>query len=476
MPLWHAVDPGTSGHYTERALTGEVGYHPPAAPDCPRQECANATTYLVEGGIAFGQRSTEMTRCERLVLAVIVMGAATLGNTGLRALDDARPGLKAHRFSPGDLGEPSTPTANPPKVVAQPAGAVLTLPPGFTAAIFADNLERPRQLVEAPNGDVFVSDSSTGSVLALHDADGNHVIDPAERFEFATGIKQPFGLAFRDDHLYVAATDGILRFGYADGQRASAAPPERIADLPSGPTGHWTRNIRFSPDRAWLYVTVGSSSNIDLEPDPLRAAVLRFRPDGTGREVVVTGTRNPVGLDFHPKTHEPWIAVQERDGLGDDLVPDYVTRARAGAFFGWPYAYIGAHEDPRHKGARPDLVKASAVPDVILQSHSAVMGLAFYAGRQFPERYRGGAFVALRGSSNRAKRTGYKVVFVPFREGEAIGGYEDFVVGWMLGEDSPEVWGRPVGVAVLKDGSLLVSDDGAGKVWRITYAAPARAH
>ena len=198
-----------------------------------------------------------MTRCERLVLAVIVMGAATLGNTGLRALDDARPGLKAHRFYPGDLGEPSSPTANPPKVVAQPAGAVLTLPPGFTAAIFADNLERPRQLVEAPNGDVFVSDSSTGSVLALHDADGNHVIDPAERFEFATGIKQPFGLAFRDDHLYVAATDGILRFGYADGQRASAAPPERIADLPSGPTGHWTRNIRFSPDRAWLYVTVG---------------------------------------------------------------------------------------------------------------------------------------------------------------------------------------------------------------------------
>jgi glucose/arabinose dehydrogenase len=212
-----------------------------------------------------------------------------------------------------------------------------------------------------------------------------------------------------------------------------------------------------------------------VDPDPLRAAVLRFKPDGSGREVVVTGTRNPVGIDFHPRTREPWITVQERDGIGDDLVPDYMARARTGAFFGWPYAYIGAHEDPRHKGARPDLVKTAVVPDVILQAHSSVMTLAFYDAPQFPARYREGAFVALRGSSGRSKRTGYKIVFVPFKGGEAAGGYEDFLVGWMLGEDSPEVWGRPVGLAVLKDGSLLVTDDGAGRIWRVTHRAPATA-
>jgi glucose/arabinose dehydrogenase len=313
-------------------------------------------------------------------------------------------------------------------------------------------------------------------VLVLHDADGNHVIDAGERFEFATGIKQPFGIAFQGDHLYVGATDAVIRFAYTPGQRKAEAAGEKIADLPNGPTGHWTRNLRFSPDGAWLYVTVGSSSNIDVEPDPLRAAVLRFRPDGSGREVVVTGTRNPVGLDFHPRTHEPWISVQERDGIGDDLVPDYVARVRAGAFFGWPYAYIGAHEDPRRKGERPDRVKTAALPEVILQAHSSAMALAFYDAPQFPARYRGGAFVALRGSSNRAKRTGYKVVFLPFHKGRATGGYEDFVIGWMLGEDSPEVWGRPVGLAVLKDGSMLVTDDGAGRIWRIVYDGPARHH
>ena len=415
---------------------------------------------------------TQSVRRTGLVLLSIGVAAAA-GVVGMRAAGSAEPALKTYHFTVTDLPEPSAPVANPPKVVPKPADAVLVLPPGFRAEIFAEDIKRPRMAVEAPNGDVFVSDPSVGSVLALHDADGNHVIDASERSEFATEIKQPFGIAFQGDHVYVAATDAVLRFAYKPGQIKAEAPAEKNADLPSGPTGHWTRNLRFSPDGGWLYVTVGSSSNIDVDPDPLRAAVLRFRPDGSGREVVVTGTRNPVGLDFHPRTHEPWISVQERDGLGDDLVPDYVACVRPGAFFGWPYAYIGAHEDPRHKGERPDRVKTAAEPEVILQAHSSAMALAFYDAPQFPVRYRGGAFVALRGSSNRTRRTGYKVVFVPFHDGSATGGYEDFLVGWMLREDSPEVWGRPVGLVVLKDGSMLVTDDGAGRIWRIAYSGPA---
>jgi glucose/arabinose dehydrogenase len=415
-------------------------------------------------------------------VAGAVAGAA-VGLMAIGVLADGRPAasappiaeLKNYHFTVKDLAQPSTSSPNPPKLVPRPEGATLTLPPGFRAEIFAELFKRPRVAVEAPNGDVFVADPSIGTVMVLHDTDGNRVIDAGERSEFATGLNAPFGMAFHAGHLYVAATDAVLRFPYTSGQRKATAPGETIADLPHGPTGHSTRNIRFSPDGAWFYVTVGSSSNIDVDPDPLRAAVLRFKPDGSGREVVVTGTRNPVGLDFHPQTREPWIAVQERDGMGDDLVPDYVARARPGAFFGWPYAYIGAHEDPRHKGARPDMVQATAVPEVLLQSHSSVMTLAFYDAPQFPARYRGGAFAALRGSSSRTKRTGYKVVFVPFTGGEAAGGYEDFLVGWMLGEDSPEVWGRPVGLAVLKDGSLLVTDDGAGRIWRVTYGAPAGA-
>jgi glucose/arabinose dehydrogenase len=412
-----------------------------------------------------------MTECVREARLFAAMVGAAAGLMAIGVLADGRQAaeLKTYHFTMNDLAEPSTSTPNPPKLVPRPEGATLTLPPGFQAAIYAENFNRPRVAVEAPNGDVFVADTSTGDVLVLHDADGNHVIDTGERSEFARGLNAPFGMAFHGGHVYVAATDAVLRFPYTSGQLKATAAGEKIADLPHGPTGHTTRNIRFSPDGAWFYVTVGSSSDIDVDPDPLRAAVLRFKPDGSGREVVVTGTRNPVGLDFHPQTHEPWITVQERDGMGDDLVPDYVARARSGAFFGWPYAYIGAHEDPRHKGARPDLVKTTVVPEVLLQAHSSVMTLAFYDAPQFPPRYRGGAFVALRGSSSRTKRTGYKVVFVPFENGKAGGGYEDFLVGWMLGEDSPEVWGRPVGLAVMKDGSLLVTDDGAGRIWWVTH-------
>jgi glucose/arabinose dehydrogenase len=399
--------------------------------------------------------------------ALVIAGAFAAGMTVVTAADT--PALKTYHFKIKDLAEPGESKPNAPKMVPKPDDVSLTLPPGFSIALFADGIAKPRVAVEAPNGDIFISDPS-GVVFALHDANGNHTIDEGERSEFAKGLKQPFGLAFYKDSLYVADTDAVLRFAYKPGQLAAAGEPTKITDLPNGPTGHWTRNLKFAPDGKSFYVTVGSSSNVDIDPDPLRGTVLKFNPDGSGREVIASGIRNPVGLDFHPQTKEPWVSVQERDGLGDELAPDYVAHAKKGAFFGWPYAYTGGHEDPRHKGARPDLVKTSVAPDVLLQAHSSAMTLAFYTGKSFPEKYRHGAFVALRGSSGRTKRTGYKVVFVPFNKGKATGAYEDFVIGWMLGEDKPEVWGRPVGLAVLKDGSMLVTDDGAGKIWRVSYA------
>jgi len=381
--------------------------------------------------------------------------------------------LKSYHITVKDLPEASTSAPNGPKVVPVPAGINLTLPPGFTIETFAEGgFKRPRWVVEAPNGDVFVSDSTAGNVTVLHDANRNHVIEDSERTEFAAGLKQPFGMAFFKGSFYVANTDAILRFPYKNGQTKADGSGTKVVDLPSGPTGHWTRNVAFSPDGKWLYVAVGSSSNVDVEPDPLRATILRFKPDGSGREVVVTGVRNPVGLDFHPQSKELWMSVQERDGLGDELAPDFVARARQGAFYGWPYAFIGMNgpvEEPRRKGEKPDAVKNAVVPEVLIQAHSSILGFAFYDSGQFPSRYRNGAFAALRGSSGRSKRTGYKVIFLPFKNGQSTGGYEDFVVGWMLGEDKPEVWGRPVGVTVLKDGSLLVTDDGANKIWRVTY-------
>ncbi len=409
---------------------------------------------------------------DRIIRAGVIVASLTAAATGWSAASLGAvepPALKSYHIAARDLPAPTTSGPNGPKIVPKPADAALTLPPGFRADVFVEGIARPRWAVEAPNGDVFVSDPSVNAIFVLSDANRNRTIEPGERTEFATGLKQPFGMAFWKDGLYVANTDAVVRFAYKPGQTKADGAPQKIADLPSGPKGHWTRNLRFAPDGQSFYVTVGSSSDVDVETDPLRATVLRFKTDGTGREVLITGARNPIGLDFHPHTKEAWVSVQERDGLGDDVVPDYVTRVRKGAFYGWPYAYAGPNEEPRRKGERPDLVKASVVPDVLIQAHSAIMGLAFYNATQFPEKYRGGAFAALRGSSNRSRRTGYKVVFLPFVKGNATGDYEDFAIGWMLGEDRPEVWGRPVGVTVLKDGSLLVTDDGAGKIWRISY-------
>ena len=399
-------------------------------------------------------------------MATLVVLATTLP---LGAQQGART-LGTYHLTVKDLGTPSEQTPNPPKVVPAPADATLVVPEGFVVERYAEGgFTRPRVAAQADNGDVFVVDSGAGSLVVLRDADGNHRIDEDERTVFATGLRQPYGVAFFKGHVYVANTDAVVRFAYAPGQTTASGEAEKVADLPWSKGGHWTRNIAFSPDGTSFYVTVGSSTNVDIEPDPLRAAVLQFDVDGRNPRVVTSGVRNAVGLDVHPSTGELWMTVQERDGLGDHLVPDYVARVRPGATHGWPFAYIGQHEDPRHAGARPDIVKAAVAPEVLIETHSSILGLAFYDHTAFPAKYRHGAFAALRGSSGRTDRTGYKVIFLPFRDGQPTGAYEDFVVGWMLGPDRPEVWGRPVDVTVLRDGSLLVVEDGNHSIWRVRY-------
>ena len=356
------------------------------------------------------------------------------------------------------------------KIVPRPAGAELNLPQGFEISTFAEgDLQRPRWLAQAPNGDVFVAESEGNRISILRDSNGDGKVD--ERFVFATGLARPFGMAFWKDYLYVANTDAVVRFAYKAGQTKAEAAPQKIADLPmNGYREHWTRNLILNADGSKLYVTVGSKSNVDAGEEPMRAAISEFNPDGTGHRILASGTRNPIGLAWNPKTRQLWAAVQERDLIGDDLVPDYVTSIKDGAFYGWPYAYIGQHEDPRRKGERPELVQKTIVPDVLIQAHSAVLGLVFYNGAMFPADYRGDAFVALHGSWNRTKRTGYKIIRIRFKDGKPIGGYDDFITGWMTSEESQEVWGRPVGLLVMKDGSMLVTDDGSNKVWRVTYA------
>lgn len=380
--------------------------------------------------------------------------------------------LRQYNIKPSDLPppNPAEDAVNPPRVVPRPPGAQLILPHGFSADTFAEgDFTQPRWLALAPNGDVFVSDSRAGKIIILRDANKDGVAE--QRFTFVEGMKQPFGMAFWKNYLYIGNTDAVLRFTYKPGQTKAEGTPEKIADLPGrGYREHWTRNILFSPDGKKMYVTVGSETNVSVEPEPMRAAIVEFNPDGTGKRIFASGTRNPIGLAWYPGTRRLWAAVQERDRLGDDLVPDYVTEIKDGGFYGWPYAYMGV-EDPRRKGERPDLVKQTLTGDVLIESHSAVLGLAFNEGRMFPRAYRGDAFVALHGSWNRNERTGYKIIRIRFQNGKPVGGYEDFLVGWMMGPDRKEVWGRPVGLLFLADGSMLITDDGANKIWRVTYRA-----
>ncbi|MEK6409677.1 MAG: sorbosone dehydrogenase family protein [Acidobacteriota bacterium] len=378
--------------------------------------------------------------------------------------------LRHYDIKVSDLPPPEVLTGprNQSRVIPRPEGARLTLPPGFQIDVFAEgDLQQPRSMALASNGDVFVSEPQANRVSILRDSNGDGRVD--ERFVFATGLTRPFGLAFWRDYLYVGNINGLVRFKYKPGQTQAAGEPEKIAELPGGP-GHWTRNVIFNQAGTKMYVAVGSGSNVNAGEPPIRAAISEFNPDGTGHRIYASGTRNPVGLAWNPTTKQLWAAVEERDLIGEDLVPEYVTGLKDGAFYGWPYGYIGQHEDPRRKDERPDLVAKAVVPDVLIQAHSAVLGMVFYEGKSFPADHQGDAFVALHGSWNRTNRTGYKIIRIRFKNGKPVGGYDDFVTGWMLGEDKPEVWGRPVSLLVLKDGSMLITDDGGNKIWRVSYS------
>jgi glucose/arabinose dehydrogenase len=386
------------------------------------------------------------------------------------------------------------------RVVAMPDGHILTLPAGFAVSVFADKLQMARFMALAPNGDVFLSESASrtaGKITVLRDTDKDGVADMRETF--ASGLNRPFGLAFWKGYLYVGNNDSVIRFKYVSGQTVADGAPEKIAELPASDAAldedtakrlniplnqtrgynHWTRNVIFNTAGTKLYVTIGSATNATPENAGVaieRAAIHEYNPDGTGHRVFATGLRNPVGLAWYPGSNTLWTSVNERDHLGDDLVPDFITSVKDGGFFGWPYSYIGRHVDPTVVTPRPELVAKALEPDVLLASHSAALGLLFYqapraqGGSAFPASYHNNAFVALHGSINRSKLSGYSVARVPFRNGKPIGAAENFVTGFIArDDDQKEAWGRPVGLLQLPDGSLLVSDDGSNRIWRISY-------
>jgi glucose/arabinose dehydrogenase len=361
----------------------------------------------------------------------------------------------------------STPSSdNRPRVVSQPKGAQLQVPQGFTIEEYATGFDTPRYMYTAPGGEIILSDSSAGSVYVL--TDKNKSYKNPERKKILDGLDRPYGLAIWKDYLYVGERTSIKRYKY-DPKAMTAAAGQEIISLKDFIPGHWTRSLLFDSKGEKLYVGIGSGSNVDTGEDPMRAAINRYNPDGTGHEILASDTRNPIGLHWFPGTNILWATVQERDALGDDLVPDYFTHIQQGAFYGWPYAYAGPHEEPRHKGDRPDLVKKTIPGDVLMQSHVAVIDFLFYTGKQFPAEYQGGAFIALHGSWNRSKRVGYEVAFIPFKDGRPSGAVREFLTGWRVSAEARDVWGRPVAIMQLPDGSILVSDDGGHKIWRITY-------
>jgi glucose/arabinose dehydrogenase len=354
---------------------------------------------------------------------------------------------------------------NNPQVVPRPEGAALHVPDGFVVEEYLSGFSTPRFMLAAPGGAILLSESGRGrggrgAVTVLKDKTSKKILE---------NLNRPYGLALHDRWLYVGEPTSVKRYPFDAKTLAVTGAGQEIVPLASFGRGHWTRTLLFDRPGRKLYVTVGSGSNIDLGEDPMRAALHRFNPDGTGRETVATGLRNTIGLRWHPGTDDLWAAVQERDGLGDDLVPDYLVRIREGGFYGWPIAYIGPHKEPRHEKVDEPMVARTLYPDVLLGAHVAVLDILFYTGTQFPAKYRGGLFAAFHGSWNRSKRTGYKVAFIPFKDRRPTAGPEDFLTGWMIDPEKREVWGRPVGLFQMADGSLLVTDDGAGKIWRVSY-------
>jgi len=384
---------------------------------------------------------------------------------------------------------------NSSSVIGWKDGQKPTAPAGFTVTKFAGGLENPRWIYIADNGDIFIAESGTripktkredekdaffkskaqnfGSanrITLFRDVSKDGVYE--SKHSYLSGLNQPFGMLILNNYFYVANTDEILRFPYNEKETENTSKFEKILDLPSGGyNNHWTRNIITNPEKTKIYVTVGSESNVaehGIESEFKRANILEINPDGSGERIYASGLRNPNGMDWAPGTKTLWTAVNERDELGNDLVPDYTTSVKDGGFYGWPYSYFGSNVDPRHKGERPDLVAKAIVPDVALGSHTASLGLTFYDAKSFPEKYRNGLFVGQHGSWNRAELSGYKVVFIPFKNGKPSGKPEDFLTGFIANAAKSQVYGRPVDVAVMPDGSLLVTDDAAKTIWQVS--------
>jgi glucose/arabinose dehydrogenase/cytochrome c2 len=416
------------------------------------------------------------------------------------AWEHAKPGAM-HHITTADLPPPfrTASAGNGPQVVRQPADAVLSVPPGFTVRMFAAGFSNPRLLRMAPNGDIFLAETAANRIRVLRAADGADA--PSENEIFASGLDRPFGIAFyppgdNPQWVYVANNNSVVRFPYHNGDlKATGAAEVIVPRLANGGGGHSTRDVVFSRDGKRMFISVGSGSNVaegmakknpdDIQlweaehgfgaawgPETHRADVLVTDPEGhEPLHAFATGIRNGVGLAVNPDTGDLWVSTNERDGLGDDLVPDYITRVKEGGYYGWPWYYMGNFEDPRHAGERPDLAGKAIVPDVLLQAHSASLEMTFYTATNgaaaFPAEYRGDGFAAEHGSWNRTLRTGYKVIRVRLNHGVPTGEYEDFLTGFVV--DNRSVWGRPVGVAVAHDGALLVTEDGNGTLWRIAY-------
>ena len=397
--------------------------------------------------------------------------------TGDAAFQDYRT-IRSGQFrkiTVADLPKPfaTSSAGNGPQIVPRPSGAWPQAPAGFKVQLYADGLNNPREIRTAFSGDIFVAESEPGDIRVYRGIDAGGKAQQSS--VFVTGLRQPFGMAFvpagpNPQWLYIGNTDSLVRVPYRSGDLKARGPIEKLADLPRGGY-HWTRDLALSPDGKHMFVSVGSNSNID-DPDTHtgefhRADILLFTLDGKFERVYAYGIRNPVGIAVNPQTGELWCSTNERDELGDNLPPDYITHVADGGFYGWPYYYTGGHPDPRLNGKHPELKDKVIVPDVLLPAHNASLELTFYEGSQFPAEYKGDIFAAEHGSWNRHLRTGYEVIRVPLKNGRATGEFENFLTGFVTSDGN--VWGRPVGVATASDGSLLVSDDGSNFIWRVVW-------
>jgi glucose/arabinose dehydrogenase len=432
-----------------------------------------------------------------LVCLFTETGRNEAGGAALSARDGLTQNFQAEHeigrrfhFDATDLPAPKTgPIVTNRPLIVPYSGQIPQVPAGFTATSFATGLANPRRLLVLPNGDVLVSEQSAGYLTLLRDDGSGHAVWIDRHVE---DLNKPYGLAWQGDHVLVADQDGIwsvphilgaLRAGKSETLRVDQVPPEERKPAVGAygaklitkkgvfgiVQGHQNRDLAIDPKTGALFVGVGSSGNLGVEPEP-KATIQRFNADGSNQTTFASGMRNPTALAFHPQSSELYALVQERDGLGDRLPSDYLTRVKEGGFYGWPYAYIGRHPQAGFANLAPDKVNSTITPDLLFEAHSSVLDIAFYEGEQFPPEYKGHAFVALKGSWNRSEPTGYKVVRVPFKDGQPEGYYENFATGfWISGEHRAEVWGRPAALAVAKDGSLLVADDTGGTIWRITY-------